>query len=283
MADVIVRIWWFKSWVAYETLGAGHGSVEFNRPRAAYITWLGSDMWDQIIAGTWDYANDLNHFGGNYEEIRIPLRDRETHCGLSADAMLEWWDARKRDAPWYWMISKTRNCDATVVLALIAGGAEAYVPSPTNIVYQGAASLLRWAKDLRARMLNLEKLIAGAANVVQAAVLGGGWLPNNTGAFMPEIWSVSEWKKRSSVTLGMRREQVAAIDVLLAQYHAFAPSTLTLGWSPSAWRSYTRSWPWWSITCAPSRIATGERRWPGWGPRCTTKYRNCWNRPARLA
>ena len=189
-------------------LGISHGAVEVDQP-PTYITWLGerfrqSPEW---LRG-WIFQDDAGQFGYVPDHtVKIPLFDAGAPFGLDGVAMSDWWRMRRLTNPAYHLISKTVNCDGTVVEALLAGGAAAYAEPPRNILYQGSATLLRWAQLVKQAMAD----VTDAYRYAEA-----GPAPVNAGG----LWTLAEWKQHSARGgMTMRMEQVHKIDKLLEQYH----------------------------------------------------------------
>jgi hypothetical protein len=212
MPNAIVRIW-----------PSGHASVQLGEPHGAYITWRGGDKSLENLRDQWGYLTDLRclNLRGipslNFTLVEIPLRQGDAHCGLDKEGMLEWWERERRLAPPHRMLGADSSY-AIVVSALRAGGAEVYVKPPfLHVSY----TLVRWANDLSARIQELQKLFAQAMGDLLNSL--PYWRPNLEGAAVAEVFTLEAWKRSSSAgSLAVRREQVAAIDNLLAKYHGAA-------------------------------------------------------------
>jgi hypothetical protein len=215
MPNATVNIWWFADWMLPQQTGAGHASLSLDDPQTGadvYITWLGGEMHDEVVQGTRTLADDCQHFGWNHEEIKIPLRDAQHQVGLDAAAICAWWARRRTQQPAYHLVSPENNCDGTVVQALIAGGGEHFVRCPMTLTYyRGARTLRTWANDLKEEITRLRGSPLATAKVALSE--GGGWVPAN------HVMPPEEWKRVSNAgKFAVRKEQVAAIDKLLAQY-----------------------------------------------------------------
>jgi len=121
-----------------------------------------------------------------------------------------------------------RNCCATVVEALKLGGMEIYCPAPTNILFQGSNTLVRWVRDCQARIDELNEQrnqIISQADWELVPCLSNG-VPQPDFADEYDLPSQAVWKKLSEVKatlrtgLARRHEEVARIDDLLPRYHA---------------------------------------------------------------
>lgn len=121
-----------------------------------------------------------------------------------------------------------RNCCVTVVEALKIGGLETYAEPPTNIVFQGSNTLVRWVRECQARIdeLNTQRnlIISQPDWQVTPALHNGVAQPDLADEY--DLPTLPVWKKLSEVKaslrtgLARRHEEVARIDVLLPQYHA---------------------------------------------------------------
>lgn len=158
--------------------------------------------------------------------------------GLFTKEIEEWWTALMTLAPehprrQFRLLStgrddNLRNCCATVVEALKLGGLESYHPAPTNILFQGSNSLVRWVRACQARIDELNEqrnhIIALADWQATPALNNGVAQPDLADEYdlpSPAVWKkLSEVKASLRTGLARRHEEVARIDTLLPQYHA---------------------------------------------------------------
>jgi len=228
-----VKIWMKPSGMAYR-LGMGHAGLSL--AGGTYITWLSHNRG--ISEGTcsaghanlriseWTFDRDAARLGRPNFSVTIPDRDfaRGNRCGIDVTAITNWWNGLPpvRGGPQrrYQMISTEHNCCAYVVRALKAGHAERYVKAPTNLVFQGARTLLTWANELSIRINLVNAGLGMREPTLRNAVPAlPAWAPPAAGAVATPVWTAATWRAQSAVTLGRRREQVAAIDDLLPKYH----------------------------------------------------------------
>lgn len=157
--------------------------------------------------------------------------------GLDVEAIWNWWfeilmlppdDPRRSYCRFSTMRDTAVNCCGMVGLALLKGGLGNYASPPTNVFFQGAASLQRWIQKgvKRIEALNQQRKTIMASIDYQRvnAFNDGEQQPDFHG--YPDLPSLDAWKRRSAVQEGLktgfarRKEQVAEIDRLLPLYHA---------------------------------------------------------------
>lgn len=143
--------------------------------------------------------------------------------GLNTTAIESWWidlmnlpvGHPRRN---YRAVSKSKNCNATVVEALRVGGLSVYAKPPKNFVFQGTATLVKWVNAAVQKIDLLNRQVEGWFNKLGVA-RERNWLDQYT------IPSLAEWKSDSRVSarrsrsFARRKEQVAEIDRLLPIYH----------------------------------------------------------------
>lgn len=136
--------------------------------------------------------------------------------GLNLPAMADWWGRFVSDPKnGYQFMSKKYNCVGVVFEALIAAGIEAYVQLKSALFY-------RTPQDMAA-YINLLVAKLDALNLQSAQ------FQDTHQAFMDEmlkqthdLWLPHEFERNSrSKKAGFRREQVAAIDQALKEYHKY--------------------------------------------------------------
>jgi len=156
--------------------------------------------------------------------------------GLDVDAIWTLWfnilmlspnDPRRRYCKISTMDSTAVNCCGMVGLALREGGLGHFASPPTNIFYQGSASLLRWVNKAVARINELNdqrRAIMSTMDYRDArSFVEGEQAPDFH--FYSDLPSLDVWKKHSAVQEGIRtgfarrKDQVAEIDRLLPLYH----------------------------------------------------------------
>ena len=175
--------------------------------------------------------------------------------GLDVDAIWTWWfnilmlppnDPRRQYCKISTMDSAAVNCCGMVGLGLREGGLGSYASEPTNIFYQGSASLLRWVNRAVARIneLNDQRRTIMASSdyrTLQSITEGEQAADFHCYSDLP---SLDAWKKLSAVQEGLRtgfarrKDQVAEIDRLLPLYHearrAAKAASAAAGGAPAA-------------------------------------------------
>lgn len=200
--------------------------------------------WDKALALTADEDFALPSRGVS-KRVDIPVKaaggvafdGADNLFGIDVEAIWTWWfeilnldpeDPRRTYRKFATMRAGPTNCCGMVGRALQIGGLDVYAPAPSNLFYQGTATLIHWVEKATARITEL--------NRQRASLLGSpefNQAPNwNCGDAEPdfnyhsELPDVNEWKRRSAVKAGLttgfarRHEQVAEIDRLLPLYHA---------------------------------------------------------------
>lgn len=177
--------------------------------------------------------------------VSIPVRSSggvtstadELLFGLDVDAIWVWWFDILMSSPddprrVYCKISTMRdtavNCCGMVGLALLKGGLGDYASPPTNIFYQGSASLLRWINKAVKRIeeLNRQRRAIMDSHDYQAARAFTDGPQAADFHHYSDLPDLESWKRRSVVQESLRtgfarrKEQVAEIDRLLPLYHA---------------------------------------------------------------
>jgi hypothetical protein len=115
----------------------------------------------------------------------------------------------------YGMLSTTRNCNAVVAEALMAGGLWMYATPPDNVVFQDARTLLRWVETARDR---IEAMNEEHDVIAQQLAISGRLL----GRQQQTIPTLKEWQTESDKGISFwssRIEQVAMLDRLIPLYH----------------------------------------------------------------
>lgn len=202
------------------------------------------DGGDALTAAT-DFVDHQTHQPQPYLRKTIPVRaaggislDRhEDLFGLDIDAIWSWWfqimildpaDPRRSYCKVATMRSDSTNCCGMVGRALQQGGLGAYASVPTNIFYQGSASLLRWVDQASRRIAELNEhrrsIIASREYAdVQSFNEGAQAADFHGYCDLPRL---EDWKRASAVQEGFRtgfarrKEQIAEIDRLLPIYHS---------------------------------------------------------------
>lgn len=205
-----VRIWWFNQFGRLtRPAGLGHGSLElpacYGRP-VEYITWHPHNYGHNLSFG----ADSLVYDPRGLESFQLPIYGRDHRAGLNASAIHSWWDSWRQANKYNLLLN---NCDDTVVNALKAGGAELYAPCPGALI-RGASSLKRWVLELGDRMQAAARKMDRAAEALES------YRRQNNLTLDNRLWTFPEWKSKSGVKIGFRKEQVARMDQLLVDYHA---------------------------------------------------------------
>ncbi len=242
--EAIVRIWWFGSGGNFfKSMGLGHGSVEvidLIQGQTKYMTWASSDDPTRNSGElSYSLASDKNAYGRNNkprdpdQTWSLPLRNPQDvlSCGLDGKHMIEWWRNFKASTTNYRLLSKEKNCDAVTVNALIAGGADSYAKLPAPWFVMSAAELNQWIPEVRQQIIRWQDHLDAARNLLQQKLQDNLLTSDNlslhnalTGNNVP---TVAEWKRKSSVRIGRRREQILHIDKLLDEYWRVGAGNLT--------------------------------------------------------
>lgn len=227
--------------VGFTDISAPSAAAGGNRIVANPFAFDGADALDS----TTDFVDPRTQQPRPFLRKDIPVRaaggvafQADDHLfGLDLEAIWAWWfqilildpaDPRRSYCKVATMGSRSTNCCGMVGRALQQGGLGAYAAPPTNIFYQGSASLLRWVEKASRRIdaLNTQRRSI-MASVEYAAVQ-----PFNDGNQAADFHgfcdlpSLEDWKRRSAVQEGFRtgfarrKEQIAEIDRLLPLYHA---------------------------------------------------------------
>lgn len=87
--------------------------------------------------------------------------------GLNAKRMEQWWNISKENVmSKFSLISKSKNCAATVMAALWAGGSESY-ESYSRVVWVTPRNVLSYAKHLRKQIDKSAKIVRDASQLIQ--------------------------------------------------------------------------------------------------------------------
>ena len=138
--------------------------------------------------------------------------------GVNIYRIVTWWKGLLALPPGhprrrYAALSTDQNCCGVVVRALLYGGLGRYEEPPCNLLYQGARTLLNWARTAAEKATAKNAAAAQMARHIQAQ-----------GPLTPEqraIPSLDVWKRISYVgPFARRKDQVAVIDELIPKYHA---------------------------------------------------------------
>lgn len=145
--------------------------------------------------------------------------------GLNLRGMVNFWNRFvSNDRQGYQFASRRHNCCGVVTEALLAGGMGAYIPVKKGVIYRDTAELLQRVQRLQT---TLDELNTGTHAFVNAVKNSGLYDQIALhGAPRTDLWPCATFQQnsRSPNRLGMRREQVAAIDSHLRAYHG-------IGWS----------------------------------------------------
>jgi hypothetical protein len=253
MANATLRIWWFTNYenkgFAASEIGLGLITLPFwlvqgRRPQKAfgfghaslqvpgrYISW----------GGAASEQDDTANYKIQPETYQIPLMDGDTMFGLKGQAITQWYDNWAQN-PSYNLV--TRNCCDCVTGALTAGGGLYFSQIGTKwLGYDGARTVSSWGQRIRDKVTemnaNWRACWAAAKPVIERGRASAGRLnTDDLYSVMPQraaaqlgnqmveldrvkwttIPTLAEWKKRSSVLIGYRKEQILKMDQLLEVY-----------------------------------------------------------------
>jgi hypothetical protein len=160
------------------------------------------------------------HYMIDLPAAQLPPGEGENLFGVSIRGIKRYWQkllALSPDHPErvYGMLSTTRNCNAVVAEALMAGGLWMYATPPDNTLFQDARTLLRWAEKARDR---IEAMNNEYHTILPQLQRSGKSLNTQN----PTIPTLQEWQTASDkgITFWSRRiEQVATLDILIRLYH----------------------------------------------------------------
>jgi hypothetical protein len=160
------------------------------------------------------------HYMIDLPGAKVPPGPGENLFGVSIPGIKNYWKrllALPPDHPErvYGMLSTTRNCNAVVAEALMAGGLWMYATPPDNTLFQDARTLLRWAEKALDR---IEAMNNEYNTIAPQLAQSGGLLDLEK----PTIPTPKEWETESDkgISFWSRRiEQVATLDVLIGLYH----------------------------------------------------------------
>jgi hypothetical protein len=149
------------------------------------------------------------------------LGSRPRHWGLSITQVKKWWEAFSASHPTYQALS-FQNCAGVALMALRAGGADAFVPLPHVHIYAEPVQVEHYAQRLQVELDHLEARSAALDQDIRAALASGALRPAMlAGDQRDGLWTVEEWKRRSALgPLQPRSAGIRAIDEALATYHA---------------------------------------------------------------
>ncbi|MGL4858947.1 MAG: type III secretion system effector BopA family protein [Enterobacteriaceae bacterium] len=111
-------------------------------------------------------VDDTNYWVLNAEKIYLPLRGWQddnnfTLFGLDEPATKSWWSSMQHKAEQgkigYRYISKDQNCSGVAINALLAGGAETFVPFSASLFAETPADVQRYALQLQSRIDTLNQ------------------------------------------------------------------------------------------------------------------------------
>lgn len=192
-------------------LGSGK-EVNLDSDSAAH-NFMNPNFYRHGVVGPPHYSVDL-------PGALLPPRAGEDLFGISIRGIKQYWgrllslppDHPERN---YGLLSTTRNCNAVVAEALMAGGLWMYATPPDNTFFQDARTLLRWAETARDR---IEAMNAEYRTIAPQLARSGGVL-NPQERTIPTL---KEWQTASDkgISFWSRRiEQVATLDTLITLYH----------------------------------------------------------------
>lgn len=216
------------------------GFPDIQNPRTGRIepnpdSWMGSHALNEHT----DFINTST------QRISIPVRatfgaatnSDQLLFGIDANAITTWWieilnldpnDPRRQYRKFAKMSSETTNCCGMVGRALQIGRLDAYASPPSNLFYQGSASLIRWvnAANVRIKFLNKSRseLLSSKA-YRETAHFPWGDQQEDFGGWS-EMPSVEDWLRHSAVKESLRtgfarrKDQILEIDKLLPKYHS---------------------------------------------------------------
>ena len=156
------------------------------------------------------------------------------NVGLNANAMLAWWrgfrDAHKENlqgGSGYKFVSKLYNCSSIVMRALIAGESPFFVKPPDPWMYYSPHDVVVYAQKLQQAIWLANADYQRVFNAkLEWQAIHRTEMHMHPPASTFEMPTVQEWVAMSNTNVrfsrfARRREQNAAIDRLLGEYHSF--------------------------------------------------------------
>ena len=145
------------------------------------------------------------------------------YWGLNLNAITEAWEAYlKNPANGYKYTSKTHNCAGVVTQMMLKGGAEAYSKLKSISFWRDPEDVRVDVENLAEALLTLNQATWRFRTDMMASQLYMRvGLVDCPYSMVNDLWSVEEFKanSKSPNTMSLRRDQVAKIDAILADYH----------------------------------------------------------------
>ncbi len=141
--------------------------------------------------------------------------------GLCLPRMRDWFTNYRTSGGGYQLASTTKSCAGVAMVALKEGGGGGFLKPPNMLIMAEPKAVEGYARGLQREIIDLNRRVRLFENEAPNALLKRQRLMFGVTGFVTpsKLWSVSEWKKLSSVKGAIRSSLVRDIDSLLAKYH----------------------------------------------------------------
>lgn len=146
------------------------------------------------------------------------------YWGLNLVNMARWWqEFVKNPKNGYQYISSTHNCTGVLTACLMEGGADAYVPPPSGLIYRKPDEVSAWISEVAAalNLMNLKTLdflsdLHQYLNDPQTSHANKTMV--NAAFTMPDVMTLSEFKNQTNLRGEIRRDRIKDMDAALSDY-----------------------------------------------------------------
>lgn len=162
-----------------------------------------------------DILNEIHQF--------IPA-GAHAYWGLNLSAVaIAWAEFLRNPRNGYQYASTTNNCAGVVHQMLVAGGVDAFVKTPSAMIWRDPDDIRRLSDSLINRLLELNRATLAFKQAMRAT-----GLYDQVNLDQQDLWLLNTFMRQSSVgkVFAIRKEQVRNIDANLRIYHS-------LVWSPA--------------------------------------------------
>jgi hypothetical protein len=222
--------WWPKGGASIFGAGITQGASPTENYKRDMYNETSKRAQRKLQSGAWQMRANQRIVMQDAEHGNVNVYGTEADCvvklpalgatgvtyGLDGARMYEWWNVfRHCPHPHYKLASKHRNCAGVAALALLAGGADAFVEPPAPGMFMDPNQIERWALLLRARLNILNQVAVEVGEEVNVPEVQGGVL---------DVMTYAEWKELSNRDMGgatARSANVRKLDALLKEYHTY--------------------------------------------------------------
>ena len=151
-----------------------------------------------------------------HHKIYLPGKSAAgTKIGLDLVAMYEWWDIFSHcPGLKYKFASKRINCSGVVLLALLKGGAGAFVKPPSASMFIDPNQVRRYAEKVEAKLQALNASVTGLEEATARAAA-----PKYKYDATFDLIAWDRWKAKTALGTFTGRSHVSGVDEALKQYH----------------------------------------------------------------